>query len=175
MAAVAVDAQGAHSGAARALGPVAQPILRLEREVKSFFRAGQLGQRRNFHQGWEDLLIKGEGGFNHPGQAAGGARVAYYRFHRAQGAGELRGGDAVKIRQRFRFRRVFLRGSAAVGFEVADGGRVDLRLAVGLAQRGGIGLGGGRRFVNAASGGETEPLYDGVNPVAVADGVVQAL
>ena len=142
--------------------------------MKSFFRPGEFGQRGDPHQRREDLLVEREGRFDHPGEAAGRPGMAYDGFHRAQGAGELRRGDAVKIGQRLGFGRVFGGRSAAVGFKIADGGRVYLRFPVGLAQRGGIGLGGGGGLVYAAARGETEPLDDGINPVPVADRVLQA-
>ncbi len=175
VAAVAVQAERAYAGPARAFSPVAQPVLRLQGDMKSFFCPGKFFEGGDFQHRGQYFLIEREGGFNDSCQAAGGARVADHRLDRAQRALELRGVDPVKIGERFRFCRVFGGGSAAVGFKVADSGGVDLRFAVGFPEGGSIGLRRGRGFIHPASGREAEPFYDGVNPVPVADRVVEPL
>ena len=175
VAAVPVDAEGADPGAPLAFRPVAQPVLRLHRDMEALPGARQPGQRVHLQHRGEDFLVKRQGGLYDAGQPAGRPRVPYHRLDRAQGAGKLRRGDPVKIGQRLGFGGVFLGNAAAVRFQVAYRGRVHLGLAVSLAQRAGIGGGGGRRLVYPAAGGEAQPLDDRVNPVPVAEGVVQAL
>ncbi|MNS35801.1 hypothetical protein D3C72_679680 [compost metagenome] len=170
---VAVHAEGGDARPARAVRPVAQPVLGAARGVEAAFERGELALRA--HQGrhrGQDFLVERQRGLDDRREAGGGAGVADGGLDGAEGArSALALGEGG--RERLGLGHVLGGVAAAVGLEVPDAIRGDVRLGQGAAERavvgGGVGLAGG------ACGGRAEALDHGVDAIARRQRVVQAL
>ena len=176
----AAEAEAAHGGAARvALG--AGPVCAARGDGE-----GALGPLDAWVEGLDldarrDVAVsEREGGLEHPGGAGGGLEVADVALDGADldgarcQAGVLDGPE--RLFDRLQFDRVADRGAGAVGFQVADGGRVAFGVLVGAAHglHLALGVGGGDALAFAVAAA-ADAAHDGHDLVAVAFGVREAL
>ena len=168
-----VHAQGADTSAARAVGAISQPILGLPGEQEIPWRevcshGAQPAYRR------QHLLVEAERRLDHRGQGPGGAGVANVRLHTA----EVAHGGHVAWREE-RAERLGLDAvldvvPASVRLDVADQGRVEIRLLIGARESPRVRVGRGQGHLRRPPRSPTEAADHGVDPVAVTLCVLQA-
>ena len=174
----AAEAERADPGAARVLGP-RQPGAGLDVDVKGAVRGADERLRLADLDGRrQHLVVQREGRLDESGDPGGGLGVADLALDRADRApaAPLALGLVKDRREAAQLGRVADLGAGAVGLDQLDRGRAHIGELVGVSKGPGLAGGGGRvDRLTAAVRGRAEALEHGVDRVAVALGIGEAL
>ena len=174
----AAEAERADAGAARVIG-AADPGASAGAQVERARRQVELGVRlADLDGGGDDAVVEGHHRLEHPGRAGGRLGVPDLRLDRAERAPlpVLAAGGVEDRAQPGELRRVAGDRSGAVRLDQLDGGGAVAGVLVGAAQGARLALGQGSvDALGLAVGGAAQAADHGVDAVAVALGVGQAL